>query len=705
MNLSDIQGQVQPWGDTKRSCARWAIAAFVVAVVVVVVVVVLWLVGVIQSSSSSNNSVPSSDVSSSSGIYSAPSPSSGIVHRNPTSTPGGHGVGTGGGLGLPEPGSEEAMTCQAPQGWNGIPVPTCAINGTQCAPPPWAAQWSLTWSTVTFVSNSYSYWLPPTYQPWGAVALHWSNAQPYWIHGTSATSTCEGASYANANALKAQWPETRVYMYQNLRSPFLSKESNRVIMQNPTMQDYFIQYETGGQPDGQVYEYADGFLGTEYYWNWINSSAGAQFALSTVDAILENGMDGVFLDGITTQDAFSSAGMTSAQTYSLLYCMQDSEAQIQDLLVEEGVYAFNAFGYDKAVGPGIQATGPTQTAANSEVYYNCSYFMQVYCSSMSITTMLFSPQSPNQSVAAFLLGRGPNSYIGYPWEGIDAWGAWNSLFLLQVGKPQGGCTQVSSGVYSRAWTYGAVTLNCNTWQAVIPNRGVLWSPAAVVPTRWTMPLQGNLTEITTGGTGKALQFTETSSYYISEDDSFASTGRGVAWAATGQNYLAVYPTGGFLAPSYSQTFWVRLTAQSNAPITIVSSAPYANELSAPTATLNTEHFFLTYVLNNNLLAFVHGNVGYQHPLCSYSIPTSILFNYWLHVGVTFDSGTLTASLYVNGSLVNQTQSNPPYTGHALIHVGYFPDVSYSMEGYLQWLMWTNYALSSVEVQQAYQSTL
>jgi hypothetical protein len=220
-----------------------------------------------------------------------------------------------------------------------------------------------------------------------------------------------------------------------------------------------------------------------------------------------------------------------------------------------------------------------------------------------------------------------------------------------------------------------------------------------------MALQGNLTEITTGGTGKALQFTETSSYYISEDDSFASTGRGVAWAATGQNYLAVYPTGGFLAPSYSQTFWVRLTAQSNAPITIVSSAPYANELSAPTATLNTEHFFLTYVLNNNLLAFVHGNVGYQHPLCSYSIPTSILFNYWLHVGVTFDSGTLTASLYVNGSLVNQTQSNPPYTGHALIHVGYFPDVSYSMEGYLQWLMWTNYALSSVEVQQAYQSTL
>ena len=702
MTLSDIQGQAQPWTNTKSNCNKWALAVVALVVLAAAVVVALWLTGVIQFSSSSS----SNDTSSSSSSTGSPGGdqqfetlgySSSLTDLPFLSSSSESAAGQGN----PNPSSNEQATCQAPSGWNGTPSPTCALNGTICTPPPWPAQWSLTMSTAITVSNTRSYWMPPVTQPYGLVSLDWSNARVYWRHSDPADSTCEATSSAIASALKAQSPQTRVMMYQDLQSPFLAKESNRAVMLNPFMQSYFIQVES----DGDVYSTTYNYLGTEYYWDWQNASTAAQFASMIVSAVLENGMDGVHMESILTRDDLGQADLSSAQVNNLYYCMQQGEAQAQASLVNHGAYAFNAFGYDLFMGPGIQATGPTQQGTYSETLYNCSYFMQVYCAAMSITTMVFNQQSPNQSIAAFLLGRGPNSYIGYPWYGFDAWGPYDPTFLLQPGEPQGSCAQVSPGVYSRPWTYGDVTLNCNTWQASIPTSGTLWSPAVMPSTRWIMPLQGNLTEITTGYTATAMQFTEGSSYYISNSDTFTTTSRGLAWQGTGQDYLAVYPKGGFLAPSYTQTFWIQLTAQSGAAIAMVVSAPYANGVSGTVATDGTQHFFMTYILNNNLLAFVHGPADYHTPLCSYSIPASALFNYWLHIGVTFDETSLTASLYVNGTLVNQTTNNPPYTGQALLHFGYFPDISYAIEGNLQWLTWANYALSAAAIQQAYLSTL
>ena len=37
-----------------------------------------------------------------------------------------------------------------------------------------------------------------------------------------------------------------------------------------------------------------------------------------------------------------------------------------------------------------------------------------------------------------------------------------------VGEPAGLCTEGPAGVFSRPWTYGAVTLDCNKWGAEIP---------------------------------------------------------------------------------------------------------------------------------------------------------------------------------------------------------------------------------------------
>ena len=48
---------------------------------------------------------------------------------------------------------------------------------------------------------------------------------------------------------------------------------------------------------------------------------------------------------------------------------------------------------------------------------------------------------------------------------------WDPIFLLQVGEPSGLCAQTADGVFTRAWTYGNVTLDCNSWTAKIPHSG------------------------------------------------------------------------------------------------------------------------------------------------------------------------------------------------------------------------------------------
>lgn len=84
----------------------------------------------------------------------------------------------------------------------------------------------------------------------------------------------------------------------------------------------------------------------------------------------------------------------------------------------------------------------------------------------------------------------PCSYIGWGWYSDDSkwddvrccdrgWGSGHSLlahqaalclqlFLLDVGEPTGLCTEAPPGVFSRNWSLGVASLDCNTWQASLP---------------------------------------------------------------------------------------------------------------------------------------------------------------------------------------------------------------------------------------------
>jgi hypothetical protein len=101
----------------------------------------------------------------------------------------------------------------------------------------------------------------------------------------------------------------------------------------------------------------------------------------------------------------------------------------------------------------------------------CTAFMRPRCSVGWLARPFmqsFEAAARNQSVAAFLIVRGPVAFLGSGWESGN--GNFDEAFLYDVGEPLADCTETAEGVFVREWTYGAVQLNCNTFQAVVPTR-------------------------------------------------------------------------------------------------------------------------------------------------------------------------------------------------------------------------------------------
>ena len=75
--------------------------------------------------------------------------------------------------------------------------------------------------------------------------------------------------------------------------------------------------------------------------------------------------------------------------------------------------------------------------------------------------------SPREDVAAFLLARGPYSYIGFGWEGCGRVFQYPPELNWDVGEPLGLCgeSEGEPGVWVREWSKATVKLNCTEWSA------------------------------------------------------------------------------------------------------------------------------------------------------------------------------------------------------------------------------------------------
>ena len=353
------------------------------------------------------------------------------------------------------------ITATSPAGLLLSSSPTCALNGTACPPPRWPAQWNLTLSTVCQPSTD-GYFLPPANEPWGLISLDWSVASSIWQKPNQSDSTCEETSIEGCRRIKVISPNTRCFVYHNMELALQAFTTQRRVMYDASRADYFLQYTDGSShKNGTIYNEPGG-PGDQYFWDYRLPAVRDYYVKSVLSTLVDDAVDGTFTDDVTGWPEEHDGGpanvnMSQKDVDDIKYWTQLTHARLVEAVVERGKYNWQAFGATDGVGPGID---------NS----TCTAFLSQRCTAafqQQAITMQFDDSNALQSIAGFLIVRGPTAYLGYGWESDQR--QWNKLFLMQVGEPKGECGSTSEGVFVREWTYGNVTLDCGTWQAVVPH--------------------------------------------------------------------------------------------------------------------------------------------------------------------------------------------------------------------------------------------
>ena len=178
-----------------------------------------------------------------------------------------------------------------------------------------------------------------------------------------------------------------------------------------------------------------------------------------------------------------------------------------DTLSSAGHYIWQGFDGNRGGDPDEVAPGPTAS--------NCAAYMSELCApAWQNVPMTLQWDNKNTTLAAFLVGRGPvactsficaaaflpasalgqlgatvsfarhssrspllshahrrlrrfitaSADIGWGWNGGPL-PPWASLFDLDVGEPLGLCAAATPGVFSRQWTKGSVSIDCNAFTA------------------------------------------------------------------------------------------------------------------------------------------------------------------------------------------------------------------------------------------------
>jgi hypothetical protein len=198
-----------------------------------------------------------------------------------------------------------------------------------------------------------------------------------------------------------------------------------------------------------------------------NQSVREYFVSATLASISDPAVDGTFsddVDGVPAEhpNAPANTGLSPQDLADLRYATQEASMELIQATTLATKYNWQAFGAGDGIPSGVSKG-------------NCATWMRARCTaayqgSSLIMGMDNSPANANQSVAGFLVVRPAYAYLGWGWESDDR--MWNDLFYLEAGEPMAGpgglCTETSTGVFSRQWTQGTVTLDCNSWAASLP---------------------------------------------------------------------------------------------------------------------------------------------------------------------------------------------------------------------------------------------
>jgi hypothetical protein len=339
------------------------------------------------------------------------------------------------------------------------------LNQFPCPVPSWPAEWDLTASSYVFPADKPASTFPPfaPVHPWGLVQLDWAVGGTVWLKPDRNTSMCEAQSTANCAAMKANGTAKKCFIYHNLELSLQWLESNRVIMYNPEYADYFLQYTDGkGNKNGTVYNvHRD--EGDQFFIDWRNEEA-AQYFVNAILGVMQNSggaVDGTFTDdreGLPNEHPEVPAilNISNAEMQELQFATQSAGQYLATLL------AANNFSCSDCLS-GAYFNNPPAPREGS----GCAPAMRNLCDpGTQGRTLLFRFDGSNATLASFLVARSPIAYIGFEQGSSDA--SWSPLFELDVGVPLGLCSEGPEGVFSREWSKGTASVDCNTWTGSLP---------------------------------------------------------------------------------------------------------------------------------------------------------------------------------------------------------------------------------------------
>lgn len=241
-----------------------------------------------------------------------------------------------------------------------------------------------------------------------------------------------------------------------------SMESQRAVMYDPTKANYFLQYTDGlGHKNGTIYNERQ-TPGDQFFWDF-RVPESAQYYISSVlnTTTYTPYVDGTFTDDVTGLPAEHGSApgrmnLSAADVNYIQYRTSVANQALIDAAVAAGKYVWAAFGDQDGVGG-----GPSSATCASWTRARCNAGYQSRAITQAMDTNFV-----NQSIASFLVTRPPIAFLGFGWESDMR--DWRPEFLWQVGEPTGACSEGPAGVFSRPWTYGTASINCNSWTAVVP---------------------------------------------------------------------------------------------------------------------------------------------------------------------------------------------------------------------------------------------
>lgn len=205
----------------------------------------------------------------------------------------------------------------------------------------------------------------------------------------------------------------------------------------------------------------------ELFWDFRNRAVQDYWA----EQVCLAGVNSPFVDGVFTDDptgygaehpVVQSAVQLSPTEIAMLQAgTQRAWSKALALLTDAGKYVAQAFRLPPPFNASIQANGPA-----------CTAWMRTQCAvpaNESALTFLgpgtIIDASANMSLAAFLVARGPYSFIQAPRDVIEGQDWENPIFRLyrlDTGVPTGPCEEVQPGIFSRGWSHGTASVDCTT---------------------------------------------------------------------------------------------------------------------------------------------------------------------------------------------------------------------------------------------------